>query len=372
MLLFGVSLITLGSVATSLREKFQLDEIGIAGMFSILPFGFLVGSIIFGPICDRFGYKLLLAISCILLFAGFEGIAFSSTNTILKASIFLFGICGGAINGATNALVADISDQEKGANLSLLGVFFGIGALGMPFFLGLLRNTYSFEIILSVLGWFSLFVGIAILMIRFPSSKQVYGFPLSKMSGLIKDPFVILIAFYLFLQSSFEAVINNWTTTYIQDRIQVTQEKALFALSFFVLGMTLMRMLTGIFFRRIPSSRMILISFILILISFLLLWFSQNYVVTIVGLILLGGGLAGGFPIMLGLVGNHYAKISGTAFSLVLVVALTGNMLVNLLMGYVAHQFGIRHLLSVILIEFLLMILLSIFIFKKSSDKIKN
>ena len=192
------------------------------------------------------------------------------------------------------------------------------------------------------------------------------------MSGLIKDPFVVLIAFYLFLQSSFEAVINNWTTTYIQDLIQVTQEKALFALSFFVLGMTLMRMLTGIFFRRIPSSKMILISFILILISFLLLWFSQNYVVTIVGLILLGGGLAGGFPIMLGLVGNHYAKISGTAFSLVLVVALTGNMLVNLLMGYVAHQFGIRHLLSVILIEFLLMILLSIFIFKKSSDKIKN
>ncbi|PWT97625.1 MAG: MFS transporter [Bacteroidetes bacterium] len=371
MLLFGVSLITLGSVATPLREKFMLDEIGIAGMFSILPFGFLVGSLIFGPICDRFGYKLLLAISCILLFFGFEGIAFSTTSTILKASIFLFGTCGGAINGATNALVSDISSSEKGANLSLLGVFFGIGALGMPFFLGLLRNTYSFETILAAVGWFSLFVGIAILLVKFPSSKQVYGFPLSKMGVLIKDPFIILIAFYLFLQSSFEAIINNWTTTYLQDRIRVSQEKALFALTFFVLGMTLMRMLTGIFFRKMAPSKMILVSFVLILISILQLWFSQNYLITIIGLILLGAGLAGGFPIMLGLVGDNYSKISGTAFSLVLVVALTGNMLLNLLMGWVAHEFGIHHLLTVVLFEFVLMVILSVFIFKKNySNKI--
>ena len=38
--------------------------------------------------------------------------------------MFLFGLGGGAINGATSALVSDISEKEKGANLSLLGVFF--------------------------------------------------------------------------------------------------------------------------------------------------------------------------------------------------------------------------------------------------------
>ena len=50
--------------------------------------------------------------------------------------MFLFGLGGGAVNGATNALVSDISEKDKGANLSLLGVFFGLGALGMPFILG--------------------------------------------------------------------------------------------------------------------------------------------------------------------------------------------------------------------------------------------
>ncbi len=44
-------------------------------MFSVLPFGVLVGSLLFGPIVDRFGYKILLSVSCILLSAGFGGIA---------------------------------------------------------------------------------------------------------------------------------------------------------------------------------------------------------------------------------------------------------------------------------------------------------
>jgi MFS family permease len=44
--------------------------------------------------------------------------------------VFLFGFGGGAINGACNAVVADISEEHKGANLSLLGGFFCIGCFG--------------------------------------------------------------------------------------------------------------------------------------------------------------------------------------------------------------------------------------------------
>jgi hypothetical protein len=39
ILLFGMSLITLGSVVPQLKEKSQLDEISAGGLFSILPFG---------------------------------------------------------------------------------------------------------------------------------------------------------------------------------------------------------------------------------------------------------------------------------------------------------------------------------------------
>ncbi|MGN6164621.1 MAG: MFS transporter, partial [Flavisolibacter sp.] len=142
MLLFGISLITLGSITPHLKTKFMLDDVAAGTLFAILPIGILSGSLLFGPICDRYGYKLLLILACLGMFAGFEGIAYASSLSVLKICIFIFGLGGGVVNGATNAVVADISDVNKGANLSLLGVFFGVGALGMPLILGLLSKTF--------------------------------------------------------------------------------------------------------------------------------------------------------------------------------------------------------------------------------------
>jgi fucose permease len=75
-------------------------------------------------------------------------------------------------------------------------------------------------------------------------------------------------------------------------------------------------------------------------------------------LILLGAGLAGGFPIMLGFVGERYSTQSATAFSFVLVIALTGNMLVNYIMGLVVQHYGVQHLITVAFAEWLVMMLI--------------
>ena len=125
MLLFGIALISLGSIAPELKEKLGMSEIEAGTLFSILPFGILAGSLIFGPVADRYGYRLLLSLTCIFLSAGFEGLAFSQSTALLQGSIFLIGLSGGVLNGATNALVSDISDSARTANISLLGVFSG-------------------------------------------------------------------------------------------------------------------------------------------------------------------------------------------------------------------------------------------------------
>ena len=365
MLLFGIGLITLGAVVPELRLKFQLDEISAGTLFSIFPIGILIGSLLFGPIADRYGYKWLLVISCIGLFLGFEGIAFASSVSLLKLSIFSFGIFGGVINGATNAVVADISSEAKGANLSLLGVFFGIGALGMPFVLGMLRNRYSFEQIIEFMGLLILIVGGFYAFIQFPPSKKAQGFALAEAGLLFKDALLILIAFFLFCQSSFEAIINNWTTSYLSSQLSIEKENALYALSLYVLGMTVMRLLTGSIFRSVSPKKILLASFVLILAGIGSLKSGNSFPFAVAGLILLGMGLAGGFPIMLGIVGEKYAERSGTAFSFVLVFALTGNMLVNYLMGVIAAHWGLHHVTTVAFVELALMLLLFMLIFRK-------
>jgi MFS transporter, FHS family, glucose/mannose:H+ symporter len=365
MLLFGICLITLGSVAPYLREKLQLDEISAGTLFSILPLGILTGSLFFGPIADKYGYKILLSVCCIFMFTGFEGIAFASTTSILKIFIFLFGIGGGAINGSTNSLVSDISDNDKGADLSLLGVFFGIGALGMPLLSGILNKYFGFEAILSSVGILTLATGVIFLLIKFPPPKQTQGFPLTQGIRLIKDKVLLIIAFFLFFQSGFEGIINNWTTTYLIAQHSIQQSNALFGLSSFVAGMILMRLLNGSILRSVSVKKILVSSFIMILFGLTILRTGNSFSLSLSGLVLLGAGLASGFPVMLGFVGNRYPEISGTAFSLVLSIALLGNTLINYGMGVIAQKFGNQHLITFAFVQTTIMILLSLLVLRK-------
>jgi len=364
ILLFGIGLITLGSVVADLKIKFNLDDISSGTLFSILPLGILIGSLVFGPICDKYGYKLLLSLSCILMFIGFEGIAFAPDLSLLRICVFFFGLGAGSINGATNALVSDISETDKGANLSVLGVFFGIGALGMPVVSGLLKGRVNFEVILSGIGFITLMAGIFYMSINFPAAKHKQGFPLRKSLSLFRDGLIVLIAFFLFFQSSFEAIINNWTTLFLLKHLSVSASDTLYALSLFVVGLTLMRLITGSVLRKINGLKIMFGSFCLTLAGLLMLKMGTSLGLAMTGLVLIGAGLAGGFPIMLGIVGSRYRELSGTAFSFVLVIALLGNMLVNYGMGFIAQYFGVLHVVDVALIELLAMVVLCIFIQK--------
>jgi MFS transporter, FHS family, glucose/mannose:H+ symporter len=369
MLLFGIAVITLGSVAAEMRVKLNLDEISAGTLFSILPIGVLTGSLLFGPIVDKYGYKILLVTACLLMFIGFEGIAFASSAGLLKIYIYLFGFGGGAVNGATNALVSDISETGKGANLSLLGVFYGLGALGMPLISGILEKRFNYDVILAGVGFLALGAGIFFIMIKFPPPKQRQGIPLKRSLSLLKDNVLILIGFFLFLQSGFEGIINNWTTTYLIEEHSVPPGKALYALSSFVAGLTVMRLLIGSVFRDVPVKRLLLYSFGMILLGLILLKSAISFNLDIAGYVIMGAGLSAGFPIMLGLAGNRYAGLSGTAFSIVFFIAMIGNMLMNYGMGIIAQNFGIHHLITVGFVACLMMVILFLVIMGRINDK---
>lgn len=369
MLLFGISLITLGSVAEALRAKFKLDAMAAGTIFSILPIGILAGSVLFGPFSDRYGYKVILILSCMFIAAGFQGIAHADAVESLKLCIFLFGVGGGAINGATNAVVADISATNKGANLSLLGVFFALGALGMPFVLGALEKQYSFEAIVSSIGTVPVAIALLYVFITFPLPKQTHGIPLAKGAALLKERILLTIGVFLFCLSSFEAITNNWTTTYLIHKLNIPNSQALYALSLYVVGLAVMRLLLGSAFRSVAAAKILLISFLFLLAGCVSLHLAGSYYVAVAGLISIGVGLAAGFPVMLGLVGNLYPQVSATAFSIVFTIALIGNMLVNFAMGVVAARHGVEHLSTMTFLLLTAMFFLSILILRTTKIK---
>ncbi len=180
MLIFGVVMSILGAVLPSVIAQFGLDKAMAGSLFPLMTIGMLLGSLLFGPIVDRYGYKSLLIVCSGLVLIGLEIIGRGGSLNALRVAMFLIGFGGGVINGGSNALVSDIATEDRGAKLSLLGVFFGISAFSVPFLLGLLMNIFGYARLAMVVG---LAVAIPILFfifIRFPEPKQKQGFPLKE------------------------------------------------------------------------------------------------------------------------------------------------------------------------------------------------
>lgn len=348
MLTFGIVLTALGSVLPQVIGRFALDKAAAGSLLSLMSFGILVGSLVFGPLVDRYGYRPLLVACALLIAAGLEGIAAAPSLGALRAAVLAIGLGGGAINGGTNALVADISAGERSAGLSLLGVFFGLGALGVPVALGLLLGRFAYATIVAAtgaavllpVGWF--------LAVRFPPPKQAQGFPLRQAAALARDPRLLLLGGMLFFQSGVEITLGGWSAAYFREELALPPSQAVLMLSLYWLAMTLARLVLGVVLRRAAAPAVLGVSLGLALAGSLLLMAAQGRLAAALGVALAGAGFAAVFPIVLGYVGDLYAALSGTAFSLVLVMALTGGMILPWLTGVLGDAHGLRASLGVV------------------------
>ena len=336
MCFFGVSMITLGSVLPSLVTKLELSGLQTTSLVTFLPIGMLAGSLIFGPIADRFGHKALLVPSCIIVLSGLEGLIFFESIPLLQISIVGIGLGGGILNGETNALVSDISgESEKGSRISFLGVFYGLGALGIPILLGILSEHYSFETTLQGIGIIMLAGILFCIPIRFPAPKQAQGFPVKEGLGLLKESSLLLLSFILFFQGGIEGVCNNWSTSYFGQVTDIPANQGLIALTCMVAGLTVARMLQIVLFKKIQPAKVLPYSLILTATGFALLTAAPGFIRAAAGMAVIGMGLSSTYPVILSILGTRYPSLSGTAFGIALAIALIGQTAMNGLMGMV-------------------------------------
>jgi len=370
MFLFGIVFLSLGTIAVFIQEKLRLDALRVASLASSLPIGMLVGSLFFGPFVDRYGYRILLIICAGLIALAFEFVAYAQSLTLLQVSFFLIGAGGGAINGGVNALAADITTDGKGARLSLLGVFYGIGALGMPLVIGTLTRRFNYEAIISIIGFMILLPVVYFVVINFPEPRQKQGFPVAKAVSMLKEPALILLGMVLFFESALEGIVGNWTAAYLKSG-GIAIKIALFALSCQVAAIAIVRLLLSRLLGKLPARLVLYSSFTLVLSGAALLLFATSVPVAILAMICLGAGFAAVFPVILGFVGDLYPRMTGTAFSIVIVLALAGNTLVNYLVGLISALRGIGNFPYIIIVCVVLMALIYGIVVRTHKDKIK-
>ncbi len=362
MFVFGIVMAILGAILPTLFDTIRFDKAQAGNLFLFMNAGMLVMSLFFGPIVDRFGFKLFLMGSALAVSVSFFLLAGATTYQGVVAAVTLLGLGGGGLNGGTNALASDIHPDRRGAALNALGIFFGFGALTMPFLIGSFLELAGLDRLLIFAAVFGLVPFALFAANRFPKPKHEQGFPLSQATAVIRSPLLWLCGALLFFQSGNEFTVGGWITSYLEEVIGVTARAASFLLAAYWAAIMLGRLVSVRIVDRVGKGRLVLAGAAVAWIAALLVAWSPTAAAAQAGVVLLGLGFAAIFPTTLAVIGEAFPRFSGTAFSVLFVIALAGGMTAPWVTGNVAHTHGLERGMLVPLVSCTMIVILQLVI----------
>ena len=328
MAFFGVTMLSLAPILGKLNLVVGEKALSLPSTLSV---GIILGTVLFGPIVDRAGYKWLLVISSVLALAGIQGLARFAQPGLLHGAMFCLGLGGGILNGLTNALVADIYDDDKrSGRLGVLGAFYCIGAL-----LWTLLNYFLPDYRLPLNAVSVVMAGFIVFfcLTRFPSAKPSGNTSLSKSLGLLKYPALLLLAVILFFQSGFEGCSGSFTVEFFNQTTPMNTKAATLAMTVFTIGMMAGRFPLGAIQRRLKAVGTLYTYLAVALAGVVVFVLCNGQLGACVAMGLIGFGVGATYPVVLSYIGGAFRDRSGTAMSIAIFIGLLGQFTFNRLTG---------------------------------------
>jgi MFS transporter, FHS family, glucose/mannose:H+ symporter len=338
MFLFGVVLLLMGSLLPSLG--FTYARSGNLGSFPLA--GILVSTVLVGPILDLVGAKRVLGVALGLVALALGLMPAIRTYPELAAAAFIYGLGGGGLNTATNALVADLSANARARALNLLGFSFSLGAISAPLMLSSIGHL-SRSAVLWALAVLCLAVLAVLLSIRFPPPLRS-GTRLGSLLGVLNSGAVWLFAALLLFESGSENSMFVWTGKIVADALRIAPGRADIALVALSAALGAGRIIAVPCLRWLGSARTIWFSTALVVVGSMAMRSANQMPGMIAATVLIGVGLSAIFPTALGMAGDRFPQETGTVFGAVIAIALVGGTAGPKFAGWLASR-GIRQVL---------------------------
>lgn len=276
---------------------------------------------------DRIGYRRGVVFAHVLGFTGL--IAFSVLPFIfsrgyigLLISMTLCSIGGGLLEVLLSPIVEALPGDEKASVMSLLHSFYCWGQVAVVllstvfFAMAGVGKWYYLPVLWSVIPFVNIFF-----FLKVPLRTLVEAEEMQPLSQLFKQRLFWLFILFMVCAGSSELAMSQWASLFAELGLGVSKSVGdLLGPCTFAIGMGLVRFLYGIKGSKFHLERMLVLSGILCVISYLVTVFSPIPLISLAGCAICGISVAMLWPGTYSLTSRHFPR-GGTAMFAVLALA---------------------------------------------------
>lgn len=255
--LLGFTGLLVPSLIREIERDFGQSDAGIGLLYFLGAAAYVIGSYGGGILAGRVRRKTILLTAVFLQAGGLALQAATGSWTVFLAAACARGLGSGAIEGGINAVFLDLFPLTRGRALSVIHLFFSLGALSSPLVVGLLAEgglRWQLLLLVAALMWVGF--GIFLAAVDLPSDRASSVGP-RRTWRLRGEASLVLLGVAIACYVASELGVSNWLVRFLD---QAPLAVATFALSLFWGGLTLGRLLSAVVADRFDHVRFATIS----------------------------------------------------------------------------------------------------------------
>lgn len=336
--------------------------------------GTIVSSLLSARLTQKLGTPLVVALSTAFTAIAILGFSYSQNIIVMCFFSIPLGLGAGGIDNVLNTYVAL---NYKATHVNFLHCSYGVGVTLSPFLMSLaLKNSNNWQGGYRIMFFFQLALTV-MCFLSIPVWKKVKEQKaieektrVVSVLELLKIPIARASLVVYFGSCAIESVCLAWGSTFLVNSKELTPDKAAGMITFYFIGMTLGRFLSGVLVNKIQPKKIIVIGESITLIA-IILTFAGNPNIAGVGLFLIGLGNGPIFPNMTHLTPIHMGRdVSQSFIGLQGAVSYASILLSPITFGLLAERLS-TDIFSVFQIIALLITAISTCIMLKHSKQIQ-
>ena len=337
----------LGAAWPAIYGEFHLPISYASFISAIISTGTVLSSLFSTKVIARLGTAKVTALSTTLTAIALLGFSCSNSFLWLCLCAIPLGIGAGSIDTALNNYVAL---HYNAMQMNFLHCFYGIGVTASPYLMSMAlsdsmdwragyRMVFYIQFVIATLSVLILPLWKKIRAAR-QEEETIQVLPLSQMIRR-KKIWASCGAFAGI--SALESTCLIWGSTYLSESIGLTADMAAARITFYFVGITLGRFLSGLLSMKFTDWKIILMGQVTIFAAVLILLVSNHTVGTVLGLFLIGLGNGPIFPNMTHLTPALYKKeTSQSIIGIEMAFSNLSIMLTPVLFGFLSSVLSIN------------------------------